>query len=70
MLALNVCLPQPYSRVVRRVKIKFTVLPTHRFVFTTVNSMKYVENWIPLRILVDSRNTQPHINSNPKIEGL
>jgi len=24
--------------------------------------MKYIENWIPLRLRVRSRNTQPHLN--------
>ena len=45
-----------------RVKITFTKLPTNRFVSTTKLSMKYVVNWIPLRICVRSRNTQPHLN--------
>jgi len=35
-----------------RVKITFTVLPTNCFVCTTKKSMKYVVNWIPLRIRV------------------
>ena len=39
-----------------------TVLPTNRFVSTTKISMKCVVNWIPLRIRVRSRNTQPHLN--------
>ena len=34
---------------------------TNRFVSTTKNSMKCVINWIPLRIRVRSRNTQPHL---------
>ena len=45
-----------------RVKITCTKLPTNRFVSTTKKSMKYVVNWIPLRIRVRSRNTQPHLN--------
>ena len=32
------------------------------FVSTTTNSMKYLVNWIPLRIRVRSRNIQPHLN--------
>jgi len=28
--------------------------------------MKYVINWIPLRIRVRSRNTQPHLNEDLK----
>jgi len=43
------------------VKITFAVLSTNRFVSTTKKSMKCVVNWIPLRISVRSRNTQPHL---------
>ena len=46
-----------------RVKTTFIVLPTNRFVSTSINSMKYVVNWIPLRICVRSRNTQPHLKN-------
>jgi len=28
--------------------------------------MKYVVNWIPLRIRVRSRNTQPHLKGGPE----
>ena len=49
-----------------RVKVTFTVLPTNRFVSTTKTSMKCVVNWIPQRIRVRSRNTQPHLNLNFK----
>jgi len=28
--------------------------------------MKYVDNWIPLRIRVRSRNTQPHLKGGPE----
>jgi len=42
------------------VKITFTILLTNRFVCTTKMSMKFVLNWIPLRIRVRSRNSQPH----------
>jgi len=28
--------------------------------------MKYVVNWIPLRICVRSRNTQPHLKGGPE----
>jgi len=45
-----------------RVKITCTKLPTNHFVSTTKLSMKCVVNWIPLRIRVRSRNTQPHRN--------
>ena len=36
-------------------------LLTNRFVSTTKIWMKYVVNWIPLRIRVRSKNTQPHL---------
>jgi len=49
-----------------RIKIKFTVLPTDCFVSTIKKSMKCVENWIPLRIHVRSRNTQPHFKGGPE----
>ena len=45
------------------VKIAFTLLSTNRVVSTTTNSMQCVVNWIPLRICVHSRNTQPHLKS-------
>jgi len=69
MLALGVCLPQPcfclFDRWLQvfRVKITFTVLPTNRLVSTTKKSIKCVVNWIPLRIRVLSRNTQPHLKA-------
>jgi len=47
-------------------KITFTVLMTNRFVSTTFFFMKCVVNWIPLRICVRSRNTQPNLNARPK----
>ena len=49
------------DREVCRVKITCTTLPTNRFVSTTKISMKYVVNWIPLRIRVRSTNTQPSL---------
>ena len=64
LIALGVCFPQPAQQrwpQVCRVKITFTKLPTNRFVSTTKNSMKCVGNWIPLRIRIRSRNTQPHL---------
>jgi len=60
-LALGVCFPQRWPQVCR-VKITFEGLPTNRFVCITKKSMKCVVNWIPLRIRVRSRNTQPHLN--------
>ena len=47
-----------------RVKITCTKLPTTRnsFVSTTKTSIKWVVNWIPLRIRVRSRNTQPQFD--------
>jgi len=50
-----------------RVKITFTNLPTNRSVSTTKISMKCVVNWIPLRIRVRSRNTQPQLNNKKNI---
>jgi len=50
-----------------RVKITFTLLPTIFFVFTTMNSMKYLVNWIPLRIRGRSRNTQPHLKKRNRL---
>jgi len=44
-----------------RFKITFTKQLTNRFFSTTKKSMKYVVNWITLRIRVRSRNTQ-HLN--------
>ena len=52
-----------------RVKITCTKLPTNRFVSTTKISMKCVVNWIPLRIRVRSRNTQPHLNMKDDNDG-
>ena len=49
-----------------RVKITFTKLLTNRFVSTTKKSMKCDVNWIPLRIRVRSRNTQPHLTVEGK----
>jgi len=69
-LALGVCFAQPCSSAGRRfcrVNTTFTKLPTNRFVSTTKNSMKCVVNWIPLRICVRSRNTQPHLNASSRI---
>jgi len=48
-------------RQVYRIKIAFTLLPTNRFFSTRTNSMKYLVNWITLRIHVRSRNTLPHL---------
>ena len=42
------------------VKITFTVLLTNCFVSTTANWRQNLVNWIPLRIRVRSRNSQPH----------
>jgi len=68
--ALGVCFLQPCCLLsaalerwpqVCRVKITFTVLSMNHFDSTTQKSMKYVVNWIPLRISVRSKNTQPHL---------
>jgi len=42
---------EPWSQVCR-IKITFTLPPTDRFVSATMNSMKCLVNWIPLRICV------------------
>jgi len=67
-LALGVCFPHLCSSrrwpQDYRVKITFRKLPANRFVSTTKRSMKYVVNWIPLRIRVRSRNTQPHLKDS------
>ena len=66
-LALGVCFLQLCSsagRMFCRVKITCTKLLTICFASTTKKSMKCVVNWIPLRIRVRSRNTQPHLNGS------
>jgi len=49
------------------IKITVKLLPTNRFVSATKNSMRYVVNWIPLRICAWLRNTQPHLNESWQI---
>ena len=44
-----------------RVKITFELLTTIWFVSTTMNSMHCLVNWIPVKIRVRLRNTQPHL---------
>jgi hypothetical protein len=56
--ALLECWPQ-----VCRFRITFTLLPTNCFVSTTTNLTKCLANWIPLRICVCLRNTQPHLHN-------
>ena len=57
-LSLGVCFPQLSAALLERwpqvccVKVMFTKLPMNRIVGTTKISMKYVVNWIPLRIRV------------------
>jgi len=51
---------EPWPQVCR-FKITFTLLPTNHVVSITTISMKYLVNWIPLKIGVRSRNTQPHL---------
>ena len=62
-LALGVCFPQPCSSAGRRFAASRSRLQNYRriFSFPTKNSMKCVVNWIPRRIRVRSRNTQPHL---------
>ena len=43
------------------VKIMFGLLLTNSFVSTTMNSIKCLVNWIPQKIRVRSRNTQPYL---------
>ena len=65
-LLFGVCFLQLCSsagRMFCRVKITCTKLPTICFASTTKKSMKCVVNWIPLRIRVRSRNTQPHLKA-------
>jgi len=62
---LSAALLQRWPQVCR-IKITYTKLPTNHFVSTTKNSMKCVVNWIPLRICVRSRNTQPHLKGGPE----
>jgi len=70
------CLPPAYILErwpqVCRIKITFTSLPANSFISTTKISMKYVVNWILLRIRVRSRNTVTPIyrslnNQKPKL---
>jgi len=63
-LSLGICFPQLCSSADRRFaasRSRLQKVPTNRFVSTTKLSMKYVVNWIPLRICVRSRNAQPHL---------
>jgi len=62
---LSATLLKRWSQVCR-VKITFTELLTDRCVSTTKISMLYVVNWIPLRIRIRSRNTQPHLKGGPE----
>ena len=65
VIAPGVCFLQTCQRwpQVCRVKITCVVLLTNRFVSTTKKSMKCNVKWIPLRIRIRSRNTQPHLRS-------
>jgi len=61
-LSLGVCFPQLCSSAGRRFAASRSRAQNYwRNVFTTKISMKYVVNWIPLRIRVRSNNTQPHL---------
>jgi len=63
ILAFGVCFPQPCSSAgVSCIQTTFGLHPTSWFVSTRTNSMKCVINWIPFRIRVHSRNTQPYLN--------
>ena len=61
-LALCVCFPQPCSSAGRLFAASRSRLQYYRRIISfpqQKNSMKCVVNWIPLRICVRSRNTQP-----------
>jgi len=63
--ALGVCFPQPCSSAGRMFAVSRSRLQYYRRIVSfpqKKNSMKFVVNWIPLRIRVCSRNTQPHLN--------
>jgi len=69
-LALGVCFPQKCSSAGRMFAASRSRLQYYRRIFfvSTVNkSMKCVLNWIPLRIHLRSRNTQPHLNAGSGI---
>ena len=51
---------------VSRTCIMVGFLPTNWFVSTQTNPIKCTVNWIPLKIRVRSRNTQPYINVTVK----
>jgi len=58
-LALGVHFLQTWTRAGRD---HFYITTDESFRFHNKNSMKCLVNWIPLRIFVRSRNTQPHLN--------
>jgi len=62
-LALGICFSQPSSSTGRRFAESGSSLQYYRRIvsFPQKISMKYVVNWIRLRICVRSRNTQPHL---------
>ena len=60
-LALGVYFLQPCSSADRRFAASRSRVQNYRRITTQI-SMKCVVNWIPLRIRVCSRNTQPHLN--------
>jgi len=70
-LALGVCFLQPCSSAGRRFAASRSRVQNYRQIVSfpqQKNSMKCVVNWIPLRIRVRSRNTQPHINKHSEIK--
>jgi len=63
-LALCVCFPQPCSSAGRLFAASRSRLQYYRRIISFPQQkkwMKCVVNWIPLRICVRSRNTQPHL---------
>jgi len=63
-LALGVCFPQPCSSAGRRFAASRSRLQNYQRIvsFPPQKFDEMVVNWIPLRIRVRSRNTQPHLN--------
>jgi len=60
--ALGVCFPQPCSSAGRMFAVSRSRLQNYRRIVSfPQHKMKCVVNWIPLRIRVRSRNTQPHL---------
>jgi len=71
--ALGVCVPQPCSCASRRFAASRLRLQTYWriiFVCATIFLIKCIVKWIPLRICVRSRNTQPHLKYQEPGQGV